>query len=109
MLGDYLRFLNTLCATDDGVRAVTSSDQWFKTLLKLVDVDATTGTYLCKTLSCEVKFVHSGHAPLGLPVEVNYIVFIVHLLLGTNNLSSYQYFKETDLSTGNTCLHFQIA
>ena len=43
LLGDYLRFLNTLSATHPTVRAVLASDQWFTTLLKVVDMDAATG------------------------------------------------------------------
>jgi hypothetical protein len=43
MLGDFLRFLNTLSATHDTVTSVLASDQWFTTLLRIVDMDATTG------------------------------------------------------------------
>lgn len=44
LLGDFLRFLNTLSATHVTVRAVLASDQWFTMLLKIVDIDMITGT-----------------------------------------------------------------
>ena len=43
LLGDYLRFINTLSATHEAVRAVLASEMWFGTLLRIVDIDTTTG------------------------------------------------------------------
>ena len=44
LLADFLRFLNTFSATHTSVRAVLASEQWFTTLLTLVDTDLSTGT-----------------------------------------------------------------
>ena len=42
-LGDFLCYVNTLSATHEAIRAVLASDMWFGTLLKIVDVDTTSG------------------------------------------------------------------
>lgn len=43
LLGEFLKFLSTLSATHVAIRSVLASDQWFRTLLKIVDVNPTTG------------------------------------------------------------------
>lgn len=42
-LGNYLGFLNTLCATHATIKTALASDSWLGTLLKVVDVDISTG------------------------------------------------------------------
>lgn len=50
LLGDYLRFINTLSATHETVRSVLASETWFGTLLKIVDIDTATGIPMVSSL-----------------------------------------------------------
>ena len=43
LLGDYLRFINTLSATHEAIRSVLASETWFGTLLRIVNIDTTMG------------------------------------------------------------------
>ena len=47
LLGEFLTFVNTLSATHEAMRSVLASDRWFKMLLRIVDIDTTTGLYNC--------------------------------------------------------------
>ena len=42
-LGRFLCFLNTLSSTHSTVRAVLAEDRWFTSLVKIVNIDTTTG------------------------------------------------------------------
>ena len=50
LLGDYLRFINTLSATHEAIRSVLASETWFGTLLRIVDIDTTTGVPMVSSL-----------------------------------------------------------
>lgn len=74
LLGEFLRFLNTLSATHVTVRAVLASDQWFTMLLKIVDIDMITGTYL---ISINYKIVGIAGA-YRVFYETFYFFFYTH-------------------------------
>ena len=42
-LGRFLCFLNTLSSTHSTIRAVLAEDGWFTSLVKIVNIDTTTG------------------------------------------------------------------
>jgi len=42
-LGDFLCYVNTLLATHEVLRAALATELWFGTLLKIVDVNTTSG------------------------------------------------------------------
>ncbi len=46
-LGEFLSFVNSLSATHEVIRGVLASDVWFGTLLRIVDIDVTTGVCVC--------------------------------------------------------------
>ena len=50
LLGDYLRFINTLSATHEAIRSVLASETWFGTLLRIVDIDTSTGVPVVSSL-----------------------------------------------------------
>ena len=50
LLGDYLRFINTLSATHEAIRSVLASETWFGTLLRIVDIDTTSGVPVISSL-----------------------------------------------------------
>ena len=50
LLGDYLRFINTLSATHEAIRSVLASETWFETLLRIVDIDENTGVPMVSSL-----------------------------------------------------------
>lgn len=50
LLGDYLRFINTLSATHEAIRSVLASETWFGTLLRIVDIDTATGVPVVSSL-----------------------------------------------------------
>ena len=54
LLGDYLRFINTLSATHEVIRSVLASETWFGTLLRIVDIDTTTGVPMVSSLKTRI-------------------------------------------------------
>ncbi len=59
LLEDFLRFLNTLSATHVTIRALLSSDHWFRNLLKIVCLDSNPGTSHTRNNSLKYKMVNN--------------------------------------------------
>ena len=57
LLGDFLCFLNTLCATHQSLRKILASGSWFNALLRVVDVDLKTGLHLVSSVKTRLLAV----------------------------------------------------